>query len=199
MGKQAEEVSLPLLDGVNKKDFQQGKIQVEQHIQNATPHQHPDYIGMDISRRNLSEVKKLFEERRKRKPKPRIELLLRKVNSFVRSFLDGYGLPIHKLNGNTIRNAETLTKLPLVPLVNRLLRVRLPGCVLSAKPSYTGRSYILFHKHVKAWGRDETCMAKCQQSKRETRSHSPKSKNPRRPIIAKTLSLTPDSTPLGVQ
>ena len=32
MGKQVEEVNLPLLDGVNKKDLQQGKIQIEQHI-----------------------------------------------------------------------------------------------------------------------------------------------------------------------
>ena len=38
MGKQAEEISLPLLDGVNKKDLQQRKIQVEQHVQNAAPH-----------------------------------------------------------------------------------------------------------------------------------------------------------------
>ena len=32
MGKQVEEVNLPLLDVVNKKDLQQGKIQIEQHI-----------------------------------------------------------------------------------------------------------------------------------------------------------------------
>ena len=32
MGKQAKEVCLPLLDGVNKEDLQQGKIQIEQHI-----------------------------------------------------------------------------------------------------------------------------------------------------------------------
>ena len=107
---------------------------------------------MDISRKDLSEVKKLFEERQKRKPEPRIELLLRKIDSVVRRFLGGYGLPIHKLNRNAVRNAETLTKLPHVQLVNRLLHVYQPRCVLSARPSHTGRSYILFHRHVKAWG-----------------------------------------------
>ena len=162
MGKQAEEVCLPLLDGVNKKDLQQGKIQIEQHIQNAAPHQHPNYIGMDVSQRNLSEVKKLFEERRKRKPEPRIELLLSKVNSVVGSFLNRHNLPVHKLNGNAIRNAETLAKLPHVQLVSRLLRVGLPGCIFSTKPNRTRRSHILFCKHDKAWGRDQTYVAKCQ-------------------------------------
>ena len=114
MGKKAEEVGLPLLDGVNKKDLQQGKIQIEQHIQNATPRQYQDYVGMDVSQRNLSEVKKLFEEGRKRKPEPRIELLLSKINSIVGSFLSVHSFPVHKLNRNTVRNAETLTKLPHV-------------------------------------------------------------------------------------
>ena len=76
---------------------------------------------MDVSRRNLSEVKKLFEERRKRKPESRIELLLSKINSVVGSFLNRHSLLVHKLNGNVVRNAETLTKLPHVQLVSRLL------------------------------------------------------------------------------
>ena len=90
---------------------------------------------MDVSRRNLSEVKKLFEERRKRKPEPRIELLLRKIDSVVCNFLCGYGLPVHKLKGNTVQNAETLTKLRLVQLVNRLLRVCLPGSFFPLGPT----------------------------------------------------------------
>ena len=105
---------------------------------------------MDVGRKDLGEVKKLFEERRKRKSEPRIELLLKKVNSIVGSFLNGHSLPVHKLNENVVRNAETLTKLPLVQLVSRLLRVGLLGCIFSTKPSRTGRSHILFRRHVKA-------------------------------------------------
>ena len=78
---------------------------------------------MDISRRDLSEVKKLFEERRERKPEPRIELLLRKIDSVVRRFLGGCVLPVHKLNGNVVRNVETFKKLPRIQLVNKLLCV----------------------------------------------------------------------------
>ena len=162
MGKQAKEVSLPLLDGVNEKDLQQRKIQVEQHVKNAAPHQHPDYVGMDVSRRDLGEVKKLFEKRREREPKPRIELLIGEIDSVVRRFLGGYSLSVHKLNGNAVRNAEAFIKLPHVQLVNRLLRVYHPGGVLFARPGRTGRSHILFCRHFKAWGRDGTCMTKCQ-------------------------------------
>ena len=50
---------------------------------------------MDISWRNLSEVDELFEERRKRKLEPRIELLLGKVNDVVDSFLSGHSILVH--------------------------------------------------------------------------------------------------------
>ena len=110
IGKQAEEVSLPLLGGIDKKDLQQRKVQVKQHVQNAAPHQHSDYVGMDVGRRDMGEVKKLFEQRREREPEPRVELLLGEIDSIVRRFLGGYGLSVHKLNGHTIRNAEAFTK-----------------------------------------------------------------------------------------
>ena len=135
MGKQAKEVNLPLLDGVNEKDLQQRKIQVEQHVQNAAPHQHPDYVGMDVGRRDLGEVKKLFEERQEREPEPHVELLLREIDSIVRRFLDGYDLSVHKLKGNVVRNIEAFTKLPYVQLVNKLLRVYHLGRVLPLGPA----------------------------------------------------------------
>ena len=118
---------------------------------------------MDVGRRHLGEVKKLFEQGREREPEPRIELLLGEVDSVVRGFLGGYDLSVHKLNGHAIRNAEAFTKLPHVQLVNRLLRIDRPGLVLSALPGRTGWSYVLFRRHFKAWGRNGTCMAGCQQ------------------------------------
>ena len=60
-GGQAEKVSLPLLDGIDEKDLQQRNVQVKQHAQNAAPHQHLDYVGMNVGRRDLGEVKEFFE------------------------------------------------------------------------------------------------------------------------------------------
>ena len=134
MGKQVEEVSFPLLDGVDEMDPQQQKIQVEQHVQNAAPHQHPDYVGMDVGRRDLGEVKKLFEERREKEPKPRVELLLREIDSVVHRFLGGYDLSVHKLNGYAVRNAEAFTELPHVQLVNGFFRIDHPGRIFAALP-----------------------------------------------------------------
>ena len=37
MGKHTENVFFSLLDDVNKEDFQQGKVQVEHHIQDTAP------------------------------------------------------------------------------------------------------------------------------------------------------------------
>ena len=76
---------------------------------------------MDVGRRDLGEVKKLFEERQEREPEPHVELLLREIDSVVCRFLGGYGLSVHKLKGNTVWNTEAFTKLPYVQLVNRLL------------------------------------------------------------------------------
>ena len=95
MGKHTENVFFSLLDDVNKEDFQQGKVQVEHHIQDAAPHQHPHDIGMDVGWRNLSVMEEFFEKGRKRKTEPRIELLLGEINGVVRNFLCGHGVPIH--------------------------------------------------------------------------------------------------------
>ena len=146
-GGQAEEVSFPLLDGVNENDLQQRKVQVKQHAQNAVPHQHPDYVGMDIGRGDLGEVKKVFEQGWEREPEPSIELLLSEVDSVVRGFLCGDGLSVHKLNGHAIRNAEAFTKLPHVQLVNRFFRIDHPGRIFAALPGRARRSNILFRRH----------------------------------------------------
>ena len=44
---------------------------------------------MDVGRRDLGEVKKLFEQGRERKLEPRVELLLGEIDSIVRRFLSG--------------------------------------------------------------------------------------------------------------
>ena len=118
---------------------------------------------MDVGRKDLGEVKKLFEQRCEREPEPRVELLIGEIDSVVHRFLGGYGLSVHKLNGHAIRNAKAFTKLPHVQLVNRLLCIDRPERVLSALPGRTGWSYVIFRRHFKAWGRKETCMAGCQQ------------------------------------
>lgn len=38
MGKHTEDVLFSLLEGVNEKDLKQGKVQIEQHIQDDAPH-----------------------------------------------------------------------------------------------------------------------------------------------------------------
>ena len=95
MGKHIEDVIFSLLDGVNEEDLQQGEVQVEQHIQNVVPHQHPHDIRMDVGWRNLSAMEELFENGRKRKTEPRIELLLGEIDGVVPNFLCGHGVPIH--------------------------------------------------------------------------------------------------------
>ena len=77
---------LPFFYGVGKNDLQQGKIQMEKHIQEVTPHQHPNDIGMNVGRRDLGVIKELLEKRRNGKMKPCIELLLGKINDVVPDF-----------------------------------------------------------------------------------------------------------------
>ena len=67
---------------------------------------------MDVGRRDLGEVKKLFEQGWEKEPEPSIELLIGEVDSVVRGFLNGYDLSVHKLNGHAIRNTEAFTELP---------------------------------------------------------------------------------------
>ena len=86
---------LPLFEGIDEENLQQGEVQVEEHIQDATPHQHPNDVGMDISWRNLGIMKELFEKRRKEKAEPRVELLIGKINDIVSYLLCGHGIPFH--------------------------------------------------------------------------------------------------------
>ena len=132
---------------------------------------------MDVGRRDLGEVKKLFEQGWEREPEPSIELLLGEVDSVVRGFLSEYGLSVHKLNGHVIRNAEAFTELPHVQLVNRFFRIDHSGRILDALPDRARRSNVLFRRHFQEGGRNGTCMAGCQQSKTRTRPHNPNRKN----------------------
>ena len=51
---------------------------MEEHIQDAATHQHPDDVRVDVGWRNLGVVQELFEERWKRKMEPCVELFLAK-------------------------------------------------------------------------------------------------------------------------
>lgn len=46
MDKQVETCLLAYFDSIDEQDFQQRKIQVEEHVQHATPHQYLDNIQM---------------------------------------------------------------------------------------------------------------------------------------------------------
>lgn len=56
---------------------------MEEHIQDATSHQHPNNVRVNVGRRNLGIVQKLLEERWERKTKHCVELLLTKINGIL--------------------------------------------------------------------------------------------------------------------
>ena len=63
MGKQAKLFLLTHFDSINEQDFQQGKIQLEEHVQNTISHQHPDNNWMEKCWRDLCKMKELLKER----------------------------------------------------------------------------------------------------------------------------------------
>lgn len=66
MGGQVEPFLLTHLHRKDEQDFEQGKVQLEQHVQNVASHRHPNNIWMEEGWRNLGEVEKLLEEIGKR-------------------------------------------------------------------------------------------------------------------------------------
>ena len=66
-----------------------------EHVQDVAPHQHSNNIWVKEGRGDFGEVKELFEERRQREEEPCIELLLAKISSIVRQFLNGHRLAIY--------------------------------------------------------------------------------------------------------
>ena len=66
MGGQAEPFLLTHLHRINEQGFQQGNIQLEEHVHNVASHQHLDNIWMKENWRNLGDVEKLLEERGKK-------------------------------------------------------------------------------------------------------------------------------------
>ena len=84
MSRQAEPFLLARLNGINEQDFQQRELQLEEHVQNTTPHQHPDNVRMKKNWRDLCEMKELLEERRDRKAKPNNKLFIGKIHYVAR-------------------------------------------------------------------------------------------------------------------
>ena len=76
MGSHIEDIIFSFLQGINKKDLQQREVKVEQHVENAASHQHPDCIRVDEGWRDLGKMKEFLEKHREREPEPDIELLL---------------------------------------------------------------------------------------------------------------------------
>ena len=74
MSGHAKDVIFSFLQGVDKKNLQQREVKIEQHVYDATAHQHPDDVGMNEGWWNLGEMEEFLEQRRKREPKPGVEL-----------------------------------------------------------------------------------------------------------------------------
>lgn len=68
---------------------------MKKHVQDAVSHQHPDSIQMNESWRNFGIMEELFEERRKGKAEPCIELLLAKENDLGKLLLSRRRSIIH--------------------------------------------------------------------------------------------------------
>ena len=51
---------------------------MEEHIQDAATHQHPDDVRVDVGWRNLGVVQELLEEILERKEEPHVELFILK-------------------------------------------------------------------------------------------------------------------------
>ena len=68
---------------------------MEEHIKDATSHQHPNNVRVNVGKRNLGVMQELLEERRERKAEPHVELLLTKKNGTLSCFLSGRRISIH--------------------------------------------------------------------------------------------------------
>ena len=53
MGRQVESFLLAYLDSIYEQDFQQEKVQLEEHVQHTTSHQYPDKIWMKKDRKSV--------------------------------------------------------------------------------------------------------------------------------------------------
>ena len=82
-------------------------------------------------------MEELFENGRKGKTEPRIELLLGEIDGVVPDFLCGHGVPIHQLNEDAIRKTEVVAKLPLVQDFSGLPRIGASGSTL---PTWSSRA-----------------------------------------------------------
>lgn len=66
VGGHAEPFILAHLHHVDEQNFQQGKVQPVEHVQNPASHQHPENIWMEEGWRYLGKVEKLLEEKGQR-------------------------------------------------------------------------------------------------------------------------------------
>lgn len=89
MGGQAEPLILIHLDSINEQEFQQGKIQLEEHVQHTASHKYPNDVQMKIGRKNLSEVNIFFKDGKNEKIEPDNNCSLEKyIMLFGRSLED---------------------------------------------------------------------------------------------------------------
>ena len=152
MGKQAEPFLLAHLDGINKQDFHQREIQLEEHVQHTTPYQNPNNVRMKKTQRDLCEMKKLLEKRKNKQMEPNDELFLSKIHHVAGKVSKGYSLAICWLDRDIVQNMKTSLNFPFGQDTNWTLRFEAPDSSVFSftllRPS-TGRSNSSFYHYAK--------------------------------------------------
>ena len=154
MGKQAKLFLLTHFDSINEQDFQQGKIQLEEHVQNTISHQHPDNNWMEKCWRDLCKMKELLKERDEGQTEPRSELFLSKIHHVVGLINGGQSIIVYQMNRDIVWYVETCPKFPFGQETNSMLRFEaLDSSVFSAtflRPTTSaGGSNTSFYRNVK--------------------------------------------------
>lgn len=98
---------------------------------------------MNIGWRDLGVVQELFENGRKRKSEPRVELLLTKENGVVRNLPSRCWISFHQLNRDVTGNEEAFAEFQLIEKLSSLPRTRVFGthscpAALPTLPSHIG-------------------------------------------------------------
>ena len=127
MGKQAKPFLLTHFDSIYEQDFQQGKIQLEVHVQNTISHQHSDNNWMEKCWRDLCKMKELLEEREEGQTEPRNELFLSKIHHVVGLISGGQSIIVYQMNRDIVWYVETCPKFPFRQETNWMLRFKALG------------------------------------------------------------------------
>lgn len=100
--------------------------------------------------KDLHEVKKLPEERRKREAEPEIEFLFAEANSVLRLLISQHGTAVYQVHRHVVRNMKMIPEFSFIKKLSWSLWIGAAGtCTFPATlltlTSYIGRSYTPSH------------------------------------------------------